>query len=178
MLRFVKIFFIVALFFVAVLKTLTAKAQNGHGIYDTIRVGACIEANGDTIPCAWLDPVLVNAKLYGKWKQQYAEWTRLRNAVYVTYPYARTAGYVINDVNAHVQGLSKEERKPFLKMARGAAKKDTVRVNRMAGAKEAAEKAGKTWSALSKEERQSFKKEARSAGKAGTPGGNAAKQES
>ena len=56
--------------------------------------------------------------------------------------------------------LSKEERKPFLKMARGAAKKDTVRVNRMAGAKEAAEKAGKTWSALSKKERQSFRKEA------------------
>ena len=28
------------------------------------------------------------------------EWTRLRNAVYVTYPYARIAGATINDINA------------------------------------------------------------------------------
>jgi hypothetical protein len=116
MLRFVKIFFIVALFFVAVLKTLTAKAQNGHGIYDTIRVGACIEANGDTIPCAWLDPVLVNAKLYGKWKQQYAEWTRLRNAVYVTYPYAVQASKVMNEINAQLAGVTdKNKRKEIIK---------------------------------------------------------------
>ena len=27
------------------------------------------------------------------------EWTRLRNAVYVTYPYARIAGGTINDIN-------------------------------------------------------------------------------
>lgn len=116
MLRFVKIFFIVALFFVAVLKTLTAKAQNGHGIYDTIRVGACIEANGDTIPCAWLDPVLVNAKLYGKWKQQYAEWTRLRNAVYVTYPYAVQASKVMNEINVQLAGVTdKNKRKEIIK---------------------------------------------------------------
>ena len=116
MLRFVKIFFIVALFFVAVLKTLTAKAQNGHGIYDTIRIGACIEANGDTIPCAWLDPVLVNAKLYGKWKQQYAEWTRLRNAVYVTYPYAVQASKVMNEINVQLAGVTdKNKRKEIIK---------------------------------------------------------------
>src|SRR6478672_474934 len=116
MLRFVKIFFIVALFFVAVLKTLTAKAQNGHGIYDTIRVGACIEANGDTIPCAWLDPVLVNAKLYGKWKQQYADWTRLRNAVYVTYPYAVQASKVMNEINVQLAGVDdKKKRKAIIK---------------------------------------------------------------
>ena len=116
MLRFVKIFFIVALFFIAVLKTLTAKAQNGHGIYDTIRVGACIEANGDTIPCAWLDPVLVNAKLYGKWKQQYAEWTRLRNAVYVTYPYAVQASKVMNEINVQLAGVTdKNKRKEIIK---------------------------------------------------------------
>jgi hypothetical protein len=116
MLRFGKIFFVVALFFVAALKTLTAKAQNGHGIYDTIRVGACIEANGDTIPCSWLDPVLVNGKLYGKWKQQYAEWTRLRNAVYVTYPYAVQASKVMNEINAQLAGVTdKSKRKSIIK---------------------------------------------------------------
>jgi hypothetical protein len=28
------------------------------------------------------------------------EWTRLRNAIYVTYPYARRAGAIMNDINA------------------------------------------------------------------------------
>ena len=32
-----------------------------------------------------------------------AEWTRLRNAVYVTYPYARTAGSLMNDMNAYLE---------------------------------------------------------------------------
>jgi hypothetical protein len=44
------------------------------------------------------------------------EWTRLRNAVYVTYPYARTAGITINDINAHLTGVtSKKERKAYIK---------------------------------------------------------------
>jgi Domain of unknown function (DUF4294) len=116
MLRLVKIFFAVVLVLVAALKTSSAKAQNGHGIYDTIRVGACIEANGDTIPCSMLDPVFVNAKLYGKWKEQYAEWTRLRNAVYVTYPYAVQASKVMNEINAQLAGVTdKNKRKAIIK---------------------------------------------------------------
>ncbi len=44
------------------------------------------------------------------------EWTRLRNAVYVTYPYARTAGVLMNDINAKLQGISsKKERKKYIK---------------------------------------------------------------
>ena len=92
------------------------KAQNGHGIYDTIKVGACIEANGDTIPCSWLDPVYVSAKLKGVWKKKYAEWTRLRNAVYVTYPYAIEASKVMNDINAQLVGVTdKNKRKAIIK---------------------------------------------------------------
>lgn len=92
------------------------KAQNGHGIYDTIKVGACIEPNGDTIPCSWLDPILVQGKLYGKWKQSYAEWTRLRNAVYVTYPYAVQASKVMNEINAQLAGVNdKNKRKQIIK---------------------------------------------------------------
>ena len=34
------------------------------------------------------------------------EWTRLRNAVYVCYPYARTAGYTINEINKQVEKVS------------------------------------------------------------------------
>lgn len=47
-----------------------------------------------------------------KYKQ---EWSRLRNAVYVTYPYARVAGATINDINAKVVNLSKKERKQYIK---------------------------------------------------------------
>src|SRR5690349_12084382 len=45
-----------------------------------------------------------------------AEWTRLRNAVYVTYPYARVAGHTINDINAKLATVkSKKERKEYIK---------------------------------------------------------------
>ncbi|MEN9547522.1 MAG: hypothetical protein RIR12_113 [Bacteroidota bacterium] len=48
-----------------------------------------------------------------KYKQ---EWTRLRNAVYVTYPYARIAGVTINDINANMIGMSdKKDRKAYIK---------------------------------------------------------------
>ncbi|MBC7872646.1 MAG: DUF4294 domain-containing protein [Ferruginibacter sp.] len=44
------------------------------------------------------------------------EWTRLRNAVYVTYPYARIAGATINDINKNLTGVSgKKERKTYIK---------------------------------------------------------------
>lgn len=44
------------------------------------------------------------------------EWTRLRNAVYVTYPYARAAGGVINDVNKNMEHIdNKIERKAYIK---------------------------------------------------------------
>jgi hypothetical protein len=44
------------------------------------------------------------------------EWTRLRNAVYVCYPYARIAGATINDINTKVATMdSKKERKAYIK---------------------------------------------------------------
>jgi hypothetical protein len=44
------------------------------------------------------------------------EWTRLRNAVYVTYPYARIAGGTINEINKSLTGISgKKERKTIIK---------------------------------------------------------------
>lgn len=97
---------------------LLSKAQNGKGIYDTIKVGACIEANGDTIPCSWLDPVQVRSRLYGKWKKQYAEWTRLRNAVYVTYPYAISASKVMNDINAKLVNVTDKSKRKAIILSR------------------------------------------------------------
>ncbi len=44
------------------------------------------------------------------------EWTRLRNAVYVVYPYARIAGGTINDINKNLANVSnKKERKSYIK---------------------------------------------------------------
>jgi hypothetical protein len=44
------------------------------------------------------------------------EWTRLRNAVYVTYPYARIAGATINDINVNLANVkTKIERKAYIK---------------------------------------------------------------
>lgn len=43
-------------------------------------------------------------------------YNRLRNAVYVTYPYARQAGVVINDVNAHLLTVAdKGDKKKYIK---------------------------------------------------------------
>ncbi len=57
------------------------------------------------------------SKLSSAKLQKYmAEWTRLRNAVYVTYPYARVAGYTINDINAKLANVqSKKKRKEYIK---------------------------------------------------------------
>jgi hypothetical protein len=51
-----------------------------------------------------------------KLEKYIAEWTRLRNAVYVCYPYARVAGATINDITAKLANVtSKKERKDYIK---------------------------------------------------------------
>jgi Domain of unknown function (DUF4294) len=53
------------------------------------------------------------------------EWNRLRNAVYVTYPYARIAGATINDINKNLAGVSgKKERKTIIKSREKELKKE------------------------------------------------------
>lgn len=58
----------------------------------------------------------VRTKMKAQWKKYWAEWTRLRNAVYVTYPYAKAAGKVFNQVNSElVNVVDKKERKAIIK---------------------------------------------------------------
>lgn len=53
------------------------------------------------------------------------EWTRLRNAVYVTYPYARIAGSTINDINKNLEGITgRRERKSYIKTREKELKKE------------------------------------------------------
>ena len=92
----------------------TSKAQSNQ--LDTLRVEAFITPEGDTIPQSWLPTVEVRAiqsKIVAKY---WREWTRLRNAVYVTYPYAKSASKVINEVNAQLVNVKDERtRKQIIK---------------------------------------------------------------
>ena len=89
--------------------------RNHHGANDTVIVQACIEMNGDTIPCSWLDDVYLTTKLTKEQRKRYIAWSRLRNAVYVTYPYAITASKVMNDINAQLVNVTdKKKRKEII----------------------------------------------------------------
>jgi N-acetylmuramoyl-L-alanine amidase CwlA len=107
-----------ALFFSAftVLLSTQSYSQNGTGPYDTIRVDACIEANGDTIPCSWLPTYETRCRETARSRRMAAAWTRLRNAVYVTYPYAIKASVVMNQINAELVNVTdKKARKAIIK---------------------------------------------------------------
>ncbi|MGQ0738711.1 MAG: DUF4294 domain-containing protein [Bacteroidota bacterium] len=78
------------------------------------------------VPAIWFQNEIVNYKEMemawvgnmspDKLAKYIEEWTRLRNAVYVTYPYARVAGSTINDINAKLTNVSgKKERKAYIK---------------------------------------------------------------
>jgi hypothetical protein len=84
------------------------------GPNDTIIVSAIIY-NGESMPYRELDMVWVSNLPPDKLAKYIEAYNRLRNAVYVTYPYARTAGNTLNDVNAHITGFSKGERKKYIK---------------------------------------------------------------
>jgi hypothetical protein len=69
-----------------------------HGPNDSIICSAVVY-EGDTIEAKILAGVYVWGKRNPAARE---EWTRLRNAVYVTYPYARKAGFVFNDIEKHI----------------------------------------------------------------------------
>jgi hypothetical protein len=77
-----------------------ANAQSKYGQRDTILTTAIVY-EGDTIEAKILAGVYVWTR--SKFTAQ-QRWTRLRNAVYVTYPYARKAGIVFNDIEKHIAG--------------------------------------------------------------------------
>ncbi len=98
-------------------------AQNGQ--YDTLRVEAFITPEGDTIPQSWLPTVQVFAIQTRALRNYWNNWTRLRNAVYVTYPYARTASKVIQSVNAQLANVQDEKtRKQIIKSREKELKRD------------------------------------------------------
>jgi len=95
------------------LTSLKAKAQTG--VHDTLQVYAFV-IDGDTIPGGRMLDVWMKTKMHEKWKKYWAEWNRLRNAVYVTYPYAKAAGRIMNEINAKLVDVTdKQQRKAIIK---------------------------------------------------------------
>ncbi len=66
-----------------------------YGINDTI-ISVAVVYEGDTIEAK----VLAGVYIWSKHAK--SEWTRLRNAIYITYPYAKRAGYVFSDIERHI----------------------------------------------------------------------------
>jgi hypothetical protein len=86
-----------------------------YGPNDTIVVQSIVY-EGEKMPYKELEMVVVSNLSAEKLIKFLSEYNRLRNAVYVTYPYARTAGATLNQINARLKGItSNRERKKIIK---------------------------------------------------------------
>jgi hypothetical protein len=122
LLRKMKYALLCALFMAAI----HANAQNNQqtadkvpmpvlGPNDTIPVPALVR-DGELIPGGNLEWVYVSVPYPPELLKRRQEWTRLRNAVYVTYPYARKAAFIINDINRQLATVpNKRDRKKLIK---------------------------------------------------------------
>lgn len=95
------------------------------GPNDTIPVPAQVYRNSEIVPAQTLEWVWVSARYPKHLLEKRREWTRLRNAIYVTYPYARRAGTIINDINVKLDGIKdKKKRKDYIKTRERELKKE------------------------------------------------------
>jgi Domain of unknown function (DUF4294) len=102
----------------------TAARPGRYGPNDTLIVPV-FNYNGEMLPYRELPEAIVCDCDEETMKKVVAEWTRLRNAVYVTYPYAVAAGKVFNDVNAHLENIKgRGERKKYIKSREKELKKE------------------------------------------------------
>ena len=116
-----KFFVLLFVLFISTKNNITV-AQTG--VNDTILVSMVVY-NGDTMEAKTLVDVSVAAYLTKKQVEANAKWTRLRNAVYVTYPYAKRAGAVLNDINLKLTNVTdKKLRKDYIKSREKELKKE------------------------------------------------------
>lgn len=100
--------------FICILCLAGGAAAQQRTATDTVAVRAVLYGN-DTIPSITLSIFDVRDKLPKRLRKQRERWTRLRNAVYVTYPYAVSAGRILKDVNRDLKTFtSKKQRKEYL----------------------------------------------------------------
>ena len=86
-----------------------------YGANDTVLVPAMM-VEGEWMGGRYLSDIFVwggDPKDLAKYMEK---WSRLRRAVYVTYPYARSAGVVMSDVLKHLQNIEKRsERRKYIR---------------------------------------------------------------
>ena len=112
------------LLFVVFFTTKTQLLYAQQNVNDTI-VSYAIIYNGDTIEAKTLPALGLYSRLTDQQMRDRAKWTRLRNAIYVTYPYAKRAGLVMNDINAQLIAInSKEARKKYIQSREKELKKE------------------------------------------------------
>lgn len=83
------------------------------GPNDTIPVPAMIHEH-EYVPSGTLAWVWVQVPYPKHLLKRKKEWTRLRNAVYVCYPYARRAGIIMNDINARTAHMNDKDKKKYI----------------------------------------------------------------
>jgi hypothetical protein len=95
-----------------------------YGPYDTIIVPAHIY-QGEILSSRNLEMSFVITPMTPAMRKRLEEWTRLRNAVYVTYPYARKAGLIMNEMNTKLALIPSEgERKNYIQSREKELKKE------------------------------------------------------
>ena len=81
---------------------------------DTITTEAILY-NGDVVSMQTLEYIYIYSFKSGWNARKAVAYNRLRNAVYVTYPYAKRAGAIMNDINANLAGTAdKQKRKNYI----------------------------------------------------------------
>src|ERR1700733_15108989 len=105
-----------AIFFLTIISCLGAKnAAAQYSKTDTIKTAAVIY-DGDTLEAQMLADVQVYSRYTPAQRNALLAWTKLRTAIYITYPYAKNAANIINDVNLHLATIKDESaRKAYIK---------------------------------------------------------------
>jgi hypothetical protein len=116
---------LLCLLLLIILRAATDKSVYAQeGIHDTI-VSSAVIYQGDTIEAKTLEAVSFYSRYNADQLAARAAWTRLRNAIYITFPYAKRAGIVMNDINVHFAYIKdKEGRKKYIKTREKELKKE------------------------------------------------------
>jgi len=113
--QLINIFSYKSLFFLLLFIGVGKLSVSQTNVYDTVITGAVVY-NGDTLEAKTLDLIEINGKLTPAQLEALAKWTRIRNAVYITYPYAKRAGSLMNEMNVVLANITeKEKRREYIK---------------------------------------------------------------
>ncbi len=114
----------IVILFVVIIATNTNMAHAQTGVHDTITTYAVVYL-GDTIEAKTLSTVDIYSRIANANQANRAKWTRLRNAIIVTYPYAMRSGVILNDMNAKLATVTeKSARKEYIKSREKELKKE------------------------------------------------------